>query len=99
VVFFGRFFAVLGALAAVLADANRMPWGRFFFFNAAGGICWASLFGFGAYLLGRAHLLTSGIAIVFLGIAMLVITVFVRWLRREEEKLQREANAAIANDE
>jgi membrane protein DedA with SNARE-associated domain len=35
VVFFRRFLAVLGALAAVLAGANRMPWGRFFFFNAA----------------------------------------------------------------
>ena len=53
-----------------------------------------------AYLLGsRAHLLTSGIATVFLGIAMVVITVFVRWLRREEERLQCEANAAIANEE
>ena len=100
VVFFGRFIAVLRAFAALLAGANHMPWGRFFFFNAAGGICWASLFGFGAYLLGsRAHLLTSGIATVFLGIAMVVITVFVRWLRREEERLQCEANAAIASEE
>ena len=100
IVFFGRFVALLRAAAALLAGINRMPWPRFFFFNAAGGICWASLFGFGAYLLGsRAHLLTSGIATVFLGIAMVVITVFVRWLRREEERLQCEANAAIANEE
>ena len=38
IIFFGRFIAVLRALAAVLAGANRYPWGRFFAFNAAGGI-------------------------------------------------------------
>lgn len=37
VVFFGRFAAVLRALAAFLAGANRMTWPRFLVFNAAGG--------------------------------------------------------------
>src|SRR6202790_715198 len=46
-VFFGRFIAVLRMFAALLAGANRMPAGRFFFFNITGGICWASLFGCG----------------------------------------------------
>src|ERR1700737_2801480 len=49
VVFFGRFIAVLRMFAALLAGANSMPAGRFFFFNIIGGICWACLFGFGAY--------------------------------------------------
>lgn len=52
VVFFGRFVAVLRMFAALLAGANSMPAGRFFFFNVAGGICWACLFGFGAYAAG-----------------------------------------------
>ncbi len=53
VVFFGRFVAVLRALAAALAGTNRMSWLRFLAFNAAGGIAWATIYGFGAYLLGQ----------------------------------------------
>ena len=52
VVFFGRFIAVLRMFAALLAGANCMPAGRFFFFNMTGGVCWACLFGFGAYAVG-----------------------------------------------
>jgi membrane protein DedA with SNARE-associated domain len=53
VVFFGRFMAVLRMFAALLAGANSMPAARFFFFNVTGGICWACLFGFGAYAIGK----------------------------------------------
>jgi len=35
-VFFGRFVALLRALAALLAGANRMPWGRFLVFKTHG---------------------------------------------------------------
>jgi membrane protein DedA with SNARE-associated domain len=49
IVFFGRFVALLRAFAALLAGANGLaPW-RFFAFNAAGGIVWATLFGLGGY--------------------------------------------------
>src|SRR5215471_727365 len=37
VVFFGRFIAMLRMFAALLAGANGMPAGRFFFFNITGG--------------------------------------------------------------
>jgi membrane protein DedA with SNARE-associated domain len=99
-VFFGRFIAVLRALAALLAGTSRMPWGRFLLFNAAGGICWASLFGFGTYLLGsRAHLLTGGFAGAIFVIAVVAAVLLVRRLRQEEERLQREADAAIVRDD
>src|SRR5260370_26945784 len=52
VVFFGRFVAVLRMFAALLAGANSMPAGRFFFFNITGGVCWACLFRFGPYAMG-----------------------------------------------
>ena len=52
IVFVGRFVALLRSLAAVLAGANRMPWPQFLLMNALGGICWAGLFGGGAYLFG-----------------------------------------------
>ena len=38
VVFFGRFMALLRTLSALTAGINWMPWWRFLFFNAAGGI-------------------------------------------------------------
>jgi membrane protein DedA with SNARE-associated domain len=54
VVFFGRFVALLRAAAALLAGINCMPWRRFLFFNATGGVAWASVFGIGAVHCRRA---------------------------------------------
>jgi hypothetical protein len=44
--------AMLRMFSALLAGANGMPTARFLLFNVAGGICWACLFGFGAFTLG-----------------------------------------------
>src|SRR5262249_2245150 len=44
-VFIGRFFAILRCWAAFLAGVNQMPWRSFLFWNAAGGIIWATIFG------------------------------------------------------
>ena len=53
-VFFGRFVAVLRFTAAWVAGLGRMPWWRFLFWNAAGGIVWATAVGLVAYYGGRA---------------------------------------------
>src|SRR4051812_9393059 len=68
IVFFGRFVALLRTFAALLAGANRMPWPRFVFFNAAGAVCWASAFGLGGYVLGTSVHRISGP----LGIGLLI---------------------------
>jgi membrane protein DedA with SNARE-associated domain len=52
VVFFGRFTALLRTYAAILAGANRFHAGRFFVWNASGGITWAVVFGLGGYFFG-----------------------------------------------
>jgi membrane protein DedA with SNARE-associated domain len=52
VVFFGRFTALLRTYAALLAGANRFHAGRFFIWNASGGITWAVVFGLGGYFFG-----------------------------------------------
>src|SRR6188768_2187836 len=52
VVFFGRFIALLRALAAVLAGINRMSWRRFLFFNASGAVVWVTSYGLAGYVLG-----------------------------------------------
>jgi membrane protein DedA with SNARE-associated domain len=53
-VFFARFIAVLRITAAWLAGVNRMTWWRFLFWNAAGGILWATGVGLLAYYVGKA---------------------------------------------
>jgi membrane protein DedA with SNARE-associated domain len=90
-VFFGRFFAGLRVTAAWIAGMSHMPWWRFLFWNAAGGIVWAIGVGLVAYYAGRAvadaiarYGVYGGIAIavVFvLGIGALHV-----WRRRLEPK-------------
>ena len=53
-VFFGRFVSILRVTAAWLAGISHMPWWRFLFWNAAGGVIWATAFGVVAYYSGRA---------------------------------------------
>ena len=52
-VFFGRFVAILRFTAAWVAGLGRMPWWRFLFWNAAGGIAWAIAVGLVAFYGGK----------------------------------------------
>ena len=52
-VFFGRFVTVLRYTAAWVAGLGRMPWWRFLFWNAAGGILWATGVGLLAFYAGK----------------------------------------------
>jgi membrane protein DedA with SNARE-associated domain len=53
-VFFGRFLLGLRVWASWLAGATHMRWRSFLFWNACGGICWATAIGLLAYFLGNA---------------------------------------------
>ncbi len=53
-VFFGRFVTVLRYTAAWVAGIGRMNWWKFLFWNAAGGIIWATAVGLVAYYAGHA---------------------------------------------
>ncbi len=53
-VFLGRFVAFLRITAAWLAGISHMPWWRFLFWNALGGIIWATAIGVVAYKFGEA---------------------------------------------
>ena len=54
IVFFGRFISILRFTAAWAAGIARMDWWRFFAWNAAGGICWATAVGLVSYYAGAA---------------------------------------------
>jgi membrane protein DedA with SNARE-associated domain len=93
-IFIGRFFSVLRVTAAWMAGVSQMAWWRFFFWNAAGGICWALLVGLVGYYLGHAaadaisrYGLIGGAALVVLAIVVVGALHFwkKRFMRAETE--------------
>lgn len=87
IVFFGRFVAFLRAFAALLAGANEMPWWRFLVMNGLGGICWATLFGTGAYLFGDQITAIAGpfSLILLIGVVLGIIAGILFFLHHERE--------------
>jgi membrane protein DedA with SNARE-associated domain len=73
-----------------------MPWPYFLLMNGLGGICWASLFGAGAYLFGEEIKRVAGPAgllllVAAIGLALAGIVFF----RRHERELEQRAEAAL----
>jgi membrane protein DedA with SNARE-associated domain len=96
VVFFARFVSVLRTFAALLAGANQMDWKRFLVFNAAGGIVWASAYGFAAYYLGDSlDQITGPVGIGLLAAAGVAVIVGIIFLRRHEAELEERAERAF----
>jgi membrane protein DedA with SNARE-associated domain len=91
-VFFGRFIAILRFTAAWIAGLGRMNWWRFLFWNALGGVVWATVFGLLAYYGGKAAAEAFARYGAFAAAAVVALAVIV-WLalhfgrRRLEEKL------------
>ena len=89
-VFFARFIAGLRVTGAWMAGISHMPWWRFLFWNALGGIAWATGVGLVAFYLGRAAadlvseygLIGGGVAV---GLAVAIFVGFHLWRRRMEE--------------
>ena len=96
IVFFGRFVAVLRAFAALLAGINRLAWPRFFAFNAAGGIVWATIFGLGGFFLGHAfEHYAKPVGIAALICAVVGAVAASRFISHHEHRLMAEAEAAL----
>jgi membrane protein DedA with SNARE-associated domain len=90
-VFFGRFVAILRFTAAWLAGLGRMEWWRFLFWNASGGIVWATAVSLVAYYGGRAA--ADAIARYgALGAAGLVLVLLIGWYVLHRAKKRLEAN-------
>jgi membrane protein DedA with SNARE-associated domain len=86
-VFLGRWLPVLRVYASWMAGGSKMRWGVFFFWNAAGGICWATSMVLAGYFGGSAAktLVTDfgkyGIMAVALGLITLFLVVRIRHRR------------------
>jgi membrane protein DedA with SNARE-associated domain len=96
IVFFGRFVAILRTFAAFLSGVNRLEYGRFLAFNAAGGIVWATVFGLGGYYLGVAfEHYARPVGIAALVCAVVGAVVAGRFVASRAEALRAEAEAAL----
>jgi membrane protein DedA with SNARE-associated domain len=92
VVFFGRFAALLRALASLLAGVNYMDVRRFMFFNAAGAMAWSLVFGLAAYSLGKElEQLRRSAALGLTALAVLGAAGAFWFIRRHEAALEAEA--------
>ena len=99
VVFFGRFVSILRTYAAFLAGTNKMDWKRFLLYNASGGIIWALIFGLASYLLGRTiDKLSTPVDIALGVVGGLAVVAFLVFLRRNQKRLEEEAERAFPGD-
>ena len=78
-VFFGRFIAILRFTAAWVAGLGRMHWWKFLFWNAAGGIAWATLVSLVAYYGGKAAADAIARYGVYAAVGVVVLTI-IGWL-------------------
>jgi membrane protein DedA with SNARE-associated domain len=95
VVFFGRFVSILRAYAAFLAGVSKMHWRRFLVANAAGGILWAAIYTWAAYLLGSAfERFSKTLNIVLLVAGVIAIAAALLLVRRQFSRYADRAEAA-----
>ncbi len=87
-VFLGRWIALVRFATAWLAGINRMPFKRFFFWNALGGISWGITYGLVGYYGGKAaaHVLAQA-GLVGLGVMVLLFVGFAVAVRRRERRV------------
>lgn len=96
VVFFGRFVAVLRALAAFMAGVNGMDARRFLLFNALGAVVWAGGYGIAAYAFGEqlnTALHDAGVALAVAALAGAIAAFF--GARKYENRLAEKAERAL----
>ena len=101
-VFLARWVALVRVAAAWLAGINGMPFKKFFFWNALGGITWGITFGLVGYFGGQAAanvLAEAGlIGAAFFVVVLVGVFLYVRRRERRMERLYAEdAESAYEN--
>lgn len=101
-VFLSHFLHVFRALMPFIAGANRMPYRRFFAFNATGCVAWASIFCLLGYFFGESWPIIEhwiGRAGAIVGAVVVVIIVLGRlwtWLAQHEVELRNRWSSFLA---
>jgi membrane protein DedA with SNARE-associated domain len=93
-VFLGRWIALVRFATAWLAGINRMPFKRFFFWNALGGITWGITYGLVGYFGGKAaaHVLAQA-GLAGLGVMVAMFVGFAIAVRRRERRMSERPDA------
>jgi membrane-associated protein len=87
-----RFLPIIRTFAPFVAGIGRMTYGKFFFYNVAGGLLWVTIFMVVGYLFGNHPAVRKNFTLVIFGIiGVSCIPVVVEWWRH-----WREARAAKA---
>jgi membrane-associated protein len=92
-VFLGRFVALLRVTAAWMAGISHMEWRKFLFWNAVGGIVWATGVALVAYWAGKAvaeAINRYGLyaVLVLIGLAVAAFFTLRYWNRRLDRRLE-----------
>ncbi|MCX4530148.1 DedA family protein [Streptomyces sp. NBC_00841] len=80
-VFLGRFIAFFRAMMPALAGISLMPYRRFLFFNALGGLVWGVGFTLLGYFAGSAYQRVEAVAgqVVAIVVAVIVVGGLIAW--------------------
>ncbi len=89
-IFIARFIAALRITVSFVAGLSRYRWRRFFTFNLAGGVAWATSYSLVAFLIGRTfgrytdQISYAGLLVAVIGAVavLLLFTLGQRWLER-----------------
>jgi membrane-associated protein len=99
-VFLGRWISGLRIASAWLAGMNRMRWPTFVFWNALGGIAWATSVALSIYLLGSiAEHAISIAGPVAAGLVVILLAGLLVWRRRQRRAVDARATSAGAEGE
>jgi len=98
-VFLGRWVSGLRITAAWMAGINRMSWPTFVFYNALGGIAWATSIGLLAYFAGHSAERIVQVAGIGGAIAVVIAGVALWWvLRMRRRRAERLVEAASTRE-
>ena len=98
-VFLGRFIALLRTWAAVLAGVACMRYPVFMFYNALGGVIWATLFGTLGYVFGRNlpklehYVGQASLALALLAALVVALFLAARWFRTNSSQVSAHISA------
>jgi membrane protein DedA with SNARE-associated domain len=89
-VFLGRWISLVRVVVAWMAGINEMPFHRFFFWNALGGLTWATTVGLVAYYGGKSVTTVISDVGLYGAIALAVVVVFgLVFLKLRERRRKR----------
>lgn len=89
-----QFLAVVRSVVPALAGVSRMPYRKFLFWNALGGIVWATIYTSVGFFAGRSYdqvadqLEDAGMVVLALFVAVITVIATARWMAHNPERVQ-----------